>query len=122
MDSWIEKFKHINAYLLHLKYPERNAEDNWYHSCEILNRIFTAKTYIISKNYKIYAHSTTQWYQNFQVDIRDTNLVVHYNFKEKEINIGSFPLPLELPVEHERRKEVTVHVDSLSYRKLVIEN
>ena len=121
MNSWIEKFKYINAYLLHLKYPERNAQDNWFHSCEILNRIFTAKTYIISKNYKINAHSTPQWHQNFQVDIRDTNLVVHYNFKEKEINIGSFPLPLELPNEREIQKEFIVQVDALSIKKIIIE-
>ena len=121
MDLWIEKFKHINAYLLHMKYPERNAEDNWFHSCEILNLIFEGKTYLISKNYKITAHSTPQWYKNFQVEIRHTNLVVYYHFKEKEITIGSFPLPLELPNEHEIQKEFIVHVDALSIKKLIIE-
>ena len=122
MDSWIEKFKYINAYQLHLKYPDRNAEDNWYHSCEILNHIFAGKTYLVSHNFKITAHSTPQWHKNFQVEIRDTNLVVYYHFKEKEITIGSFPLPLELPHDYERQKQVIVHVDLLSYKKLVIEN
>ena len=45
---WIspEEFKKYNAYFLHLKYPERCADDNWLHTCEILNRIDFYKTYL----------------------------------------------------------------------------
>ena len=122
MDLFIEKFKNINSYLLHLQYPERNAEDNWLHSCEILNRILNAKTYIISKNYHINAKSTSKWYQNFQLEIRDTNLVVYFDFCEQEISVGSFPLPLELPQLGETHASKTVQVDSFSMKQLIIEN
>ena len=122
MDLFIEKFKNINSYLLHLQYPERNAEDNWLHSFEIVNRILNDKTYIISKNYHINARSTSKWFQNFQVEIRDTNLVVYFDFCEQEISIGSFPLPLELPHIGNTQTSKTVQVDSFSMKQFIIEN
>jgi len=117
-----ENFKVKNSYLLHLKYPDRTADDNWFHSCEILNRFYQGKSYIENHNFKSKSYSTREWYQNFKVEIRDTNLLVYFPFSNQEIQVGSFPLPLELPLAHEQQKEVRVQVDSLSYKKLVIEN
>lgn len=117
-----ENFKIKNSYFLHLKYPNRTADDNWFHSCEIINRFYEGKSYIENHNFKIKAYSTHKWYQNFKVDIRTAELLVYFLFANQEVQVACFPLPLELPKNNEKKIEFKVNVDSLSYKKLVIKN
>jgi hypothetical protein len=122
MTDFSEKFKEKNAYFLHLQYPDRLASDNWLHSCEILNRFRLAMSYLVCYDFKIEAHSSREWYQNLAVIVDDSNLRVYVNTNDLDIQVASFPLPLELPSLHQLKKEHTVKVDSFISKKLVIEN
>lgn len=122
MTDFSEKFKEKNAYFLHLKYPSRVASDNWLHSCEILQRFKLALSYLVCYDFKIKAHSSREWYRNLAVIIDESNLRVYVNTPNLDIQVASFPLPLELPALNQVKKEHTVKVDSFITKKLVIEN
>ena len=122
MTDFSEKFKEKNAYFLHLKYPSRVASDNWLHSCEILYRFRLAMSYLVCYDFKIEAHSSREWYRNLAIIVDDSNLRVYVNTSDLDIQVASFPLPLELPTLNQLKKEYTVKVDSFISKKLVIEN
>ena len=122
MTDFSEKFKEKNAYFLNLQYPDRLASDNWLHSCEILNRFRLAMSYLVCYDFKIEAHSSRKWHRNLAIIINDKYLQVYVNTPDLNIQVASFPLPLELPQVGENQREHTVKVDSFISKKLVIEN
>ena len=122
MNDFMEKFKQKNSYFLHRKYPDRTDTDNWFHSCEILNRFYQNLSYLICCDFKIKAYSSRQWFQNLYVEIDDSNLKVYVNSPNLDIPVASFPLPLELPEVNQINKEHSVKVDSFISKTLVIEN
>ena len=111
-----ENFKKLNSYYLHLKYPERDANDNWFHSCEILNRFYLQKTYLVCLYNKREIYSTKEWYKNFSLDIDNNILVV---FIPNAVKIISIPLPIELPNYFEKNTFIFNHS---GLKKLAIEN
>tara|TARA_B100000123_G_C25738658_1_gene432731 strand:+ start:2105 stop:2455 length:351 start_codon:yes stop_codon:yes gene_type:complete len=111
-----EKFKKYNSYLLHLKYPERSADDNWFHTCEILNRIYNNKTIIEICFDNNRVTSTPQWYEHFSLYIIDNSLVVRI---QESLTIINIPLPLELPLFN---KEYIKYSDLKKVRNFIMYN
>lgn len=122
MTNFNDKFKQTNAYYLHQKYPERDEYDNWLHSCEILNRFKLGRSYLILYNFKQESYSTRQWHQNLILQIHHSNLNIYVDTPKLDIQVASFPLPIELPEYWKRQGELIVKVDSFISKKLVIEN
>ena len=112
----LEEFKKYNAYFLHLKYPERCADDNWLHTCEILNRINFYKTYLSLYFNNRDISSTREWYKHFTLEMENGTLEVKI---QDSVTIINIPLPLELPKFNENKTQI---IDNSGLRKIVIEN
>ena len=115
----MEQFKLFNSEKLNQKYPERNSLENWYETCEIINRMQENLTYIRYQCSKSHTRpvniiSSSKWYLAELLQLTNDNIIIQTDFKNSyhlQI-VAVIPLPLELPKNNDNHIFITEILDS----------